>query len=107
MPAAAAAVVSPPHTYIPPEHVHLRPFLRSRLASLEHDAAASGVWEDSGRAQGLLARLNTLRAEIDEVSINPSCMLEAWLSCGSAPPGARSIDQPGEMPAGWRLSSSA
>ena len=49
--------------------------LLARLNTLRAEIDEVRVWEDSGRAQGLLARLDTLRADIDEVSLNPPCML--------------------------------
>ena len=43
---------------------------KARLASLENDATAAGIWDDAARAKALLTQLDTIRSARD---VRSSC----------------------------------
>ena len=53
------------------------PSAKARLASLEHDASAAGIWDDAERGQEVLSKLGVAREELDEVQRFISWMEEA------------------------------
>lgn len=53
------------------------PSAKARLASLEHDASAAGIWDDAERGQEVLSKLGAAREELDEVQRFVSWMEEA------------------------------
>jgi hypothetical protein len=40
---------------------------KARLASLQHDASAEGMWDDPARAQALVTEISSLKDELAEV----------------------------------------